>query len=168
MPGDTYLDIVGGVQTQKRATQTSAGAADAGKLVALDETGRLPQTMMPTGLGADTTSGTASGALSAGDAVYIKSDGTIARATAAAAGVGADGFVLAASADGAAATMYLEGRNTAKTGLTVGARYYLSDATPGGVTATPVSGTGKLHQYIGKAISTTSLAWEADDPIVLA
>lgn len=168
MPGDTYLDIVGGVQTQKRATQTSAGAGDAGKLVALDDTGRLPTTMMPTGVGADTYSGNASGALTAGDAVYVQAAGTIARATAAAAGVGADGFVLAASASGAPATVYFEGRNTALSGLTVGSRYYLSDSTPGGVTATPVTGTGKLHQYLGKAISTTSLAWEADDPIVLA
>lgn len=152
-----------------QALTTSTGAGDASKIVQTDASGRLDQSLMPVGIGADTYNGNANGALTAGDFVYIRSDGTIARATAAAAGpFQADGFVLVASATGTPAVAYFEGRNTALSGLTVGARYYLSDTTPGGVTSTPVSGAGKIHQYLGKAISSTSIAFEADDAILLA
>ncbi|MBZ5736500.1 hypothetical protein K8Z61_18570 [Nocardioides sp. TRM66260-LWL] len=148
---------------------TSAGAADAGKIPQLDSTGRLDQSLMPVGVTPDVYTSTASGALSAGDWCYVKSDGTIARATAAAGTpVQADGFVLSASANGAAATLFFEGRNTALSSLTVGARYYLSDTTPGGATPTPVTGTGKIHQYLGKAITATTIAFEGDDAILLA
>lgn len=167
---DKYLrrDGTTGFVSETAATATSAGAADSGKIPALDSSGRLDPTMMPVGVVADTYSNNATGALSAGDLAYVKSDGTIARASAASAGNGADGFVLAASATGTPALLYFEGRNTAVTGLTVGSRYYLSDSSPGGITTTPVSGTGKLHQYVGKAISATSLDFEPDDVIVLA
>lgn len=147
---------------------TSAGAGDASKIVQTDSAGKLDQSLMPVGIGADTFTANASGALTAGDAVYVTSGGLIARASAASGGNQADGFVLAASATGTSATVYFEGRNTALSGLTVGSRYYLSDATPGGLTTTPVTGAGKIHQYLGKAITATSLSWEPDDGIVLA
>lgn len=160
-------DATSGLVTEVQPVITSAGAGDASKVAQLDAAGRWDPSLMPVGIVADTFTSTASGALSAGDAVYLTAGGLIARASAAAAGNGADGFVLVASLNGAAATIYFEGRDTGVTGLTVGSRYYLSDSTPGGITTTPVSGTGKLHQYVGKAITTTSLAWEADDPILL-
>lgn len=160
-------DGTSGQVAEVQPVTTSAGAGDATKVAQLDASGRWDASLMPVGITADTFTSTASGALSAGDAVYVTSGGLIARASAAAAGNGADGFVLVASLAAAAATIYFEGRNTGVTGLTVGSRYYLSDVTPGGITATPVSGSTKLHQYVGKAITTTSLAWEADDPITL-
>src|SRR5690606_35480393 len=55
------------------AKDTSAGAADAGKLAMLDANGRLDSTMMPVGIGADTASIQASEALAAGDFVNIHS-----------------------------------------------------------------------------------------------
>lgn len=146
----------------------SGGAGDAAKVAQTDSAGRLDASLMPVGIGADTFTSTASGALSAGDAVYVTSGSLIARASAAVAGNQAIGFVLVASAPSAAATIYFEGRNTGVTGLTAGSRYYLSDATPGGITLTPVTGAGKLHQYVGNAITSTSLAWEAEDAVVLA
>lgn len=69
---------------------------------------------------------------------------------------------------GQTALVYLEGRNTALTGLTAGTRYYLSADTPGAVTATPVTGAGKRHQFLGRALSATSISYEADDSITLA
>jgi hypothetical protein len=160
-------DSTTGVVSELQPITTSAGAGDATKLAQLDGTGRWDPSLMPVGITADTFTSTASGALTAGDAVYLTSASLIARASAAVAGNGAIGFVLAASTNGAAATIYFEGRNTAVSGLTPGARYYLSDTTPGGLTATPVSGSGKLHQYLGNAITATSLTWEPTDPILL-
>lgn len=147
---------------------TSSGAGDALKIVQTDAAGRLDASVMPVGIGADTFTANASGALTAGDAVYVTSGGLIARASAASGGNSADGFVLASSSTGTSATIFFEGRNTALTGLTVGSRYYLSDSTPGGITTTPVTGAGKIHQYLGKAITATTLSWEPDDAILLA
>lgn len=167
---DKYIkrDSSTGRQAEVEGLIASAGAGDAGKIPATDSSGRLDSSFMPVGVVADTFTSTASGALSAGDAAYVTSGGLIARASAAVSGNQADGFVLVASAGSAPATIYFEGRNTAVTGLTVGSRYYLDATTPGAITATPVTGTGKLHQYVGKAIATTSLTWEPDDATLLA
>lgn len=162
-----YLARISGRVQEVIGLVTSAGAADAGKIVQTDGSGRLDSSLMPVGLGADTFTSVAVGALSAGDFVSVVPTG-IQRASAAATGTDADGFVLAASAASAPATIYFEGRNTGLSGLTVSSRYYLSDSTPGGVTLSPVAGTGKKHQYLGVAVTATSLAFEADDAIVLA
>ncbi len=163
---DSPLQLVGGRVTQVPAVDTGGTAAAAGKVIAADSTGRLDPSLLPTGVGADTFSGTAAEALAAGDMVAITSGG-IRKASAGTTGSDVDGFVLSAVTNGGTALVYLEGRNTALTGLTVGARYYLSE-TAGQVTATPVSGAGKKHQYLGRAITTSSLAFEPDDSIVLA
>lgn len=118
---------------------------------------------------ADTYVGTAFEALSAATPlVYVRADGQIANASGASGGNPAIGFVLANHASSTQATVYFEGRVTGLSGLTVGSRYYLSDAAAGGVTATPVSGAGKLHQYIGRAISATTITFEPDDHVVRA
>lgn len=150
------------------ATVTGGTVTEAGQLTALDGTGRLSATIMPVGVSADTYSGVTTEALTAGDFVYIASDGTISKASAASGGFDSDGFVLAGYTLGQTALVYLEGRNTALTGLTAGVRYYLSADTPGAVTATPVTGAGKRHQFLGRALSATSISYEADDSIVLA
>jgi len=147
---------------------TGGTVGEAGQLTALDGTGRLSPTIMPIGIAADTYSGTANEALNAGDFVYIASDGGVAKASANSGGFDADGFVVAGYTLGQSALVYLEGRNTALTGLTVGERYYLSASVPGGVTSTPVTGAGKRHQFLGRAVSATSISFEADDSITLA
>lgn len=163
-----YRDSATGFLTEAQPITTSAGAGDASKLAQTDSTGRFDQSLMPVGVVPDVFVSTASGALSAGDLVYVTSGGLIARASAAAAGNPAIGFVLAASAPAAAATAYFSGRDTAMTSLTVGSRYYLSDSAAGGVTATPVTGSSKLHQFVGVAITTTSLIFDrSQDALVL-
>lgn len=147
---------------------TSAGAADAGKGIGLDATGRLDTSLMPVGISADTYTGNAFEALAAGAFVYIKADGTVANASAASGGVGACGFVLAGVSSGASATVYFEGRNTAKTGLTVGTTYFLSDTIAGGTMTTPPSGTGKLYQVVGSAITPSSINTEMSLPVIRA
>lgn len=167
---DAYIarNSASGKQEEIIATVTGGTVTEAGDIVALDGTGRLSATIMPVGVAADTYSGTAAEALTAGDFVYVNSSGGVAKASAASGGYDADGFVITSVSSGAAALVCLEGRNTALTGLTVGARYYLSGSTAGAVTATPVTGAGKRHQYIGKAITATTISFEADDSIVLA
>lgn len=167
---DSYIrrNPTSGKKEEVIATVTGGTVTEAGDIVALDGGGRLSSTIMPVGVAADTYSGVAAEALTAGDLVYVDSSGEVAKASATSGGFDADGFVLSSYSAAATALVYLEGRNTAKSGLTVGSRYYLSDSVPGGVTDTPVTGAGKRHQFIGKAITATTLSFEADDSIVLA
>lgn len=166
---DKYIALLNGVEQEVEGTVVGGTAAQAGDIAALGDDGRFSPTVMPVGVMADTYSGTAFETLSAASPfVYVRPDGQVANASAASGGNPTIGFVLANVATAASALVYFEGRVTGLSGLTVGTRYYLSDTTPGGLTATPVSGTGKLHQYLGRAVSATTLAFEADDHIVRA
>jgi hypothetical protein len=170
MAAKKYLkrDSGTGRVSEQQGTITGGSGAQDGDLVSLDSTGRLDPTVMPVGFGADTFAGTAGEALTAGDFVAINGSGAVVRASATSGGFDAVGFVLASSSNGAACTLYFEGRNTALTGLTPGSRYYLSASTPGGATLTPVTGAGNRHQLLGNAITATSLSFEGDDAITLA
>lgn len=169
MAAKKYLDVVAGVLTQVQALVTSAGAGDDGKIVALDATGKLDTSVMPVGIGADTAAITASEALTAGDLVNVwNSAGSfrVRKADATTAGKEAHGFVLAAVSNGATATVYFEGSNTQRSGLTPGP-YWLS-ITAGGITQTPPSTSGNVVQVVGYATSATVLNFQATPPITLA
>jgi len=169
MAGQKYIANNAGNLTEVAATQTSAGAADAGKIPALDAAGRLALQMMPVGIGADTATLTASEALSAGDYVSVWNNAgtpSVRKADATAAGKEAHGFVLAAVASSAAATVYFEGTNTAVTGQTAGVVYLQTTAGQGG-TAAP-TGAGNVAQCIGFAVSATAVNFQSNRPIVLA
>lgn len=110
-----------------------------------------------------TSSVVASEALTAGDMVNIWSStgAKVRRANATAVGKPADGFVLASVAMGGAAIVYGPGAvDTALSGLTAGARYYL-DTSPGQITTTApnTEGSGNVVQEVGVALSATSLAF---------
>jgi hypothetical protein len=47
----TYLDLVNGIRRRLTAIATSAGAADANKIVATSSDGRLDASLMPVGIG---------------------------------------------------------------------------------------------------------------------
>jgi hypothetical protein len=165
-----YRDSTSG-QVQEGQPQTvSAGAGSANLLFQLNSSGTIDPSFMPPGIVPDTFNANASGSISVGDMVYVTAGGLIARASAAAAGNPAMGYSLTAVTTGNPAVMYMDGRITVLSGLTVGARYYLSASTPGGITATPVSGAGatSLHQYVGTAVSATTLDFDRiSDAIVL-
>lgn len=170
MAGNKYLKNNAGVITEEAALQSSAGAGDAGKIVALDAAGRIDTSMMPVGIGADTASISASENLAAGDLVNIwNSSGTAKarKADASTSGKEAHGYVLAAVTAPANATVYFEGTNTQMSGLTPG-QQFLSDSAPGGATATAPSGTGKVVQVVGFAVSATEMNFQSRAPIVLA
>ena len=166
---DKYIYNNGGVLTEREGLQSSAGAGDAGKIPALDASGRIDNSMMPVGIGADTATIASSENLSAGDFVNVWNDGGTAKvrkADATSAGKHAHGFVLAAVTSPANATVYFEGTNTGVSGLTPGDQYLAT--TAGGATATAPSSAGNVVQKLGVATSATSLNFEPQQPIVLA
>lgn len=167
----TFLDIVSGRLKQIAAIASSAGAGDAGKIPQTDGSGRLDPSFMPVGFGDDLATIVASENLASGDFVNVWDDGgtiSVRKADATAQGKEADGFVLDSFTAAEMATVYFEGTNTGLSGLTLGGRYYLSAATPGGATTTPPAGSGNVVQYLGRATSATSLAYESTDGVTLA
>ena len=169
MAAKKFLRLVNGVLTEIFGVQTSAGAANAGDLVSLDDTGRIHNSMMPVGIGADTSTVTASEALAAGDWVNIWNDaGTakVRKADATTAGKEVHGFVLSAVTSGNPATVYFEGTNTQVTGQTPGPVFLQTTAGRGGTTIP--SASGNVVQQIGVAVSATAVNFERGAPVTLA
>jgi len=164
-----FLTIETGRQKQEQGIQTSAGAGDADKLARLDATGRWDITLMPVGVTPDVATIQASENLSSGDYVNIHNSGgaRVRKADATTSGKEANGFVLASVLSGANATVYFDSTNTARSGMTVGARQYLS-TTPGASTETAPSSSGNVVQYLGTAYSATAVPFEPDEGTILA
>ena len=169
MPAKKFLRLVNGVLTEIFGVQTSAGAANAGDLVSLDDTGRIHTSMLPVGIGADTATLTASETLAAGDWVNVWNDASTAKvrkADATNAGKEVHGFVLSAVTSGSPATVYFEGTNTQVAGQTPGPVYLQTTAGRGG--ATIPSASGNVVQSIGVAVSATAVNFERSAPVTLA
>ncbi|MBX9754640.1 MAG: hypothetical protein K2X80_07795 [Pseudomonadaceae bacterium] len=168
-----FLARVAGKTKQLLAVIVSVGVGDAGKIVGLGSDGRLDASVMPVGIGAQTTQAVASEALGAGKYVQYHNNAGVfsARLADNSNGRQADGFVLAAVASAATATVYpLDGTNAQQAGLTIGSRYWLG--TAGGVTDTPldetnVANANKISQYLGIAKSVTELVTDDDGYVVL-
>ncbi|WP_293372268.1 hypothetical protein [Nevskia sp.] len=174
MAAKRYLALVDGFKRLVSGTVQSAGVANAGDIPALDDNGRLDPTLLPPGVGAAVVMATATEALTAGRFVdlYLNAGVLSVRLADASTGRAANGFVLANVAMAAQATVYRSGDNNQLTGLTIGSRYYLSAATPGGIVNVPLDPTDPanedfIHQFVGEATSATSLAFEYVDPITL-
>lgn len=165
-----FLDIINGAVTQVQALLTSAGAGSADGIPRLDAAGRLDLSFMPSGVGTDTASIIASEALVAGDFINIWDDAgvfKIRKSDATTAGKEVDGFVLAAVSAAASGEVHSQGENNQLAGLAVGATLYMS-TTAGGVTSTPVTGSGNVSMPIGKATSATSMFFNRERPVTLA
>ncbi|AID16848.1 hypothetical protein vBDshPR2C_33 [Dinoroseobacter phage vBDshPR2C] len=165
---DKFLqhDAAGGFR-EVEATAVG-GAGQASKIPALDLSGRLDSTMMPTGIGAETSAIEAFGALAAGDFVNVFNDGGIAKVRKADASTGvapANGFVLAAYTTGQTATVYWGGLNNQVSGLTPG-MHFLS-TTPGASNHVAPSASGNIVQRLGFAVSSTVINFQPQDPILL-
>jgi hypothetical protein len=120
-----YIAMVAGLLTEVAAIITSAGAGDSGKIVALDSSGKLDTSFMPTGVGADTAAIATSESLAAGDLVNVfnSTGAKVRKADSSVSGKEAHGFVLAVFTHPTTATVYFEGSNTQVTGLTPGVQY---------------------------------------------
>ena len=104
--------------------------------------------------------------LAAGDFVNLFTDGGVCKARLADASNGrhADGFVKTVVTAPATATVYRRGVNDQITGAP-GAVHFLSATTPGKLTTTAPSGTGKYIQRIGTAKSATAIDFERVNPV---
>lgn len=166
-----YLVLTSGTITEVATPTSSAGAGDSGKIPSLDGAGRLDNSFMPVGIGADTQAVQASEALASGDLVNIFDGGAgvfrARKADASTSGKRAHGYVLASVSSGASATVYFEATDTGQTSVPPG-ELFLSAATPGKVTGTAPSGSGQTVQRVGFGVSTTAFNFQAGEPITLA
>ena len=173
MATQRFLSRVGGENKSLKALVVSAGATDAGKMIATNSAGKLDESLLPPGIGADVSIVDASEALGAGDFVNLFAVGGVVKARLAdnASGRPANGYVTAAVDADAQATVYpLDSPNTALMGLTPGAEYWLGIA--GAVTDTPLDETltanaNKICQCLGKAKSATELITNDNGYVVL-
>ena len=151
------------------AKATSAGAGDAGKVVQLDGSGRLDNSVMPVGIGADTKVMIASEALAAGDFINVWSDASAFKVRK------ADATTGGKRAHGFVLSSVASGANA--TVYFEGENSAVTGMTPGDVflgttagraQATAPTGSGQAVQRIGVATSATSVNFEPSQPIVLA
>ena len=146
---------------------TSAGAGDTGKIVALDSSGKIDTTMMPTGVVADTYIIVASEALSAGDLVNVwNSTGAKARK--------ADATIAGKEAHGFVLAAVSSAGNA--TVYFEGNNTQVTGLTPGvqflsttaGLTSSSApSASGNVVQRVGFATSPTSMNFQSQPPITL-
>lgn len=170
MAAKTFMRRVAGVWREIVATVISTGPANAGDILALDDSGHLDASVMPVGYGADVKVYTASEPLSAGNLINTWLNGSTdaaRKADASSEGKPAIGYVLDGAPTGAQVTVFFGRKITGLSGIVTGRRYYLS-TTPGAFTDTPVTGAGKVDQFIGTGASPTEIAFEPDDYIVKA
>lgn len=185
-----------GYLAEERAVTTSSGNTDSNKIPALNTAGilddsiinssvtsspnKIPKlnnsgvldiTVLPTGVGVDTAAIVASETLVAGDFVNVWNSagvGKVRLADGSTTGKIVNGFVLSGVSSGSIATVYFEGTNTQCSGLTPGEQF-LSESIPGKTTSTPPSTIpGSVCQYVGVAISPTSINFEPSRPIKIA
>ena len=92
----TFINLENGKQKRNEALEISAGAGDAGKMIKTDSTGRIDNSLLPVGIGADTQDVVSFEDLVAGDFVNIFDDGGTpsVRKADATNGRDANGFVL--------------------------------------------------------------------------
>lgn len=158
-----FLARVAGKTKQLFGVATSAGAADAGKIPALGADGRFDMSLMPVGIGANTIICPASEAIGAGKFVNFHNNAGVLNVRLAdnSNARQADGYLKDAAVMAASSTVYpLDTTNTAMTGLTPGARYWLGTAgavIAAALDATDVANAGKVCQELGVAKSASEL-----------
>lgn len=156
MAGNKYLKLSGGELAEQAALQTSSGAGDAGKIVALDSTGRIDQSMLPVGEGVATAIIQASENISAGAYVNLHSSGgDRVRNADTSNGRRADGYVLETVTSGNTVRVYFEGTNTQLSGFGFADTLYLSDTNPGAATTNIPTAAGHIVQRLGRTVSST-------------
>jgi hypothetical protein len=147
----------------------SAGAGDSGKVVQLDSTGRIDPSVLPVGVGQEVTSIQASEALTAGNWVNIHNVTGAARVRK------ADATTAGKQAHGFVLASVASGINAQV--FLEGTNTAVTGQTPGdvflgttaGLGATSApSGSGNVVQRLGVALSATAVSFEPTQPIVLA
>lgn len=170
MATQRILAFIAGKIQELIPAASSAGAASAGQVVALNNAGTIDVTMMPSGVGPDTATLPATEAIAAGAYVNVFSNAgvfSVRNADGSTAGKQADGFVLAAIASGGTGTVYLAGINTAVSGQVPGLVYLSASNIGAGATA-GATVAGQTYQQLGLAISATAVQFDPQLPIIRA
>jgi len=167
MAGRKFMTLSGGKKVLTASNNSSAGAADANKIVSLNADGLIDPSMLTD---SDVTNMVSSENLTAGDYINIFDDaGTVkARLADNSNGRPAHGYVKDTVTAPATVNVYFEGANANLSGLTEGARIYLG--TVGGIIETPLDPdtiTGDIHQLLGIAISDTEVNTDIQDCVTL-
>lgn len=146
---------------------SSAGGADANKIIATDGSGKIDASLLPAGVELQVESMVSSEDFDAGDFINIYDNGGTRTARLAVANDPnkiAHGFVIDASLTGATVSVYTKGVNTGIVG-DENTKYYLSSTTAGLATATaPADTVGHFQQVLGFGTGSGVL-FEFDDPI---
>ena len=158
-----YIADVSGRLTEVQPITTSAGVADANKIIQTDASGLLSLSLFPVGIGIDVTVAPASENLVAGNFVNKYNNASalnIRKADATTNTKPAHGFVLANVTSPANATVYpIASKNNQLSGMTIGANQWLS-TTPGAVTATAPQAAGNWVQHLGVVESATAMVFD--------
>jgi len=113
---------------------------------------------------------TAGEALSANDLIYVSASGTIMKADANTAAKAAVGFVPNAISNAASGTVIFHDGKITTTGLTLGAKYFLSNTTTGAFATygSLTYGANDIQQCVGIAESTTVLRFWVGETILMS
>lgn len=158
----------GGDPQAQEATVVSAGAGNAGDILALDASGKIDMTVLPTGVGAEVATLVATEALQAGDYVNIWDDAGTPKVRLAdnSNGRRAHGFVKAAVSISSNATVYFEGDNDSLSSLTAGLDVFLGTAGNVIQSAPAESSVGTIVQRLGVARAATIVSTDIDKTII--
>jgi len=168
MGAQSFLTRVSGKTKSILATLTGGSSTYAYLIPCLDAAGRLAESMMPTGFGANTSSGAAAEGLSAYKLVGYNSTGGVRLADAANA-YPCQGFVKTAFSASETVTIYKDGTLTGFSSLEPFKPVYLS--TAGGITqdvSTIEATNGAISQEIGWASSATTVEFNLQEAIYIA
>lgn len=154
--------------TLLNAKATSAGAGDANKVVQLGGDGKISSTMLPAGMGTDSLEMTTSEALAAGDWVNIHNVTGNARVRKAdATAQGKEVMGFVLSSAASGATVTVYFEGT-NTGVTSQTPGdVFLSTTPGVGSATAPSASGNVVQRIGFATSATSVNMQVRDTVTI-
>lgn len=168
-----FMTKVAGITKLVEAIITSTGVADAFKIISTNTYGKLDETLLPDGVGADIKVAASSENLTAGNLVNLWNDGGTIKVRKADASGGVakmvHGFVKENVTAPADATVYFNGFNTDISGLTPGAIYYITD-TPGAAATTapdPDTDDGHIIQVVGVATAAGELFVKAGEPVLI-
>ena len=164
-----YLKHEDGRIVEDQGIDSSAGSADADKLIKTDTDGLLDESFLPAGVGADLRNIEADETLDARDMVNVFNDsGTpkVRKADATEAGKEVHGYVKDGVSAAATAEVFFSGVITGLTGLTPGARQYMS-TTAGDLTETAPSASGNIVQKVGVAVASDAMVFSPQEPIEL-
>lgn len=168
MAAPKFLQNIAGKIKEKIASVV----ATADSVVATDATGRIDVSFLPVGVGPEIILATATESIASGAWVNVYNNGgviSVRNADATTNGKPAHGFVTAAYVSTNIATIYAPSNtNTALTGLTLGAEYFLSTTPGAGVATTPPSSSGNIVQRLGVADKVTEIVFFPYDTIEIA